>query len=63
MSLERSPLDEAKPNMKLLKKLKCQKRQRLTHFFNITHKYIINELRRSGLSVPIFLSMRKNCKI
>ena len=34
MSLERSPLDEAKKSIKPLKKWKCQKCQRLTHFFN-----------------------------
>ena len=32
--LERSSLDEAKKSIKLLKNWKCQKCQRLTHFFN-----------------------------
>ena len=34
MPLERSPLHEAKKSIKPLKKLKCKKCQRLTHFFN-----------------------------
>ena len=35
MSLERSPLDEGKKKgIKSLKKKKCQKCQRLIHFFN-----------------------------
>ena len=34
VSLERSPLDEAKKSIKALNKWKCQKCQRLTHFFN-----------------------------
>ena len=34
VSLERSPLDEAIKSIKVLKKQKCQKWQRLTQFFN-----------------------------
>ena len=33
VSLERSPLDEVDKSIKPLKKWKCQKCQRLTHFF------------------------------
>ena len=46
MSLERSPLDEAKKTMKPLKKYKCKKCQRLTHFFNkqlYIYIYIYNQ--------------------
>ena len=32
-------------------------------FFTYSHKYIINLLWKSGLSISIFLSMRKTCKI
>ena len=63
MALERSALDAAKTSTKPLKKLKCQKCQRLTHFLTYSHKYIINLLWKSGLGIPILLSMRKTCKI
>ena len=47
MSLERSPLDEAKKSVKPLKKWKCQKCQRLIHFFNkylyIHNKFVIKK--------------------
>ena len=51
------PLDEAETSIKLLKKLKCQKCQRLTHFLKkylyIHNKFVIE----SVLTLPIFLSM------
>ena len=47
VSLERSPLDEAKKSIKPLKKQKCKKCQRLIHFFNkevYTHnKFVIEK--------------------
>ena len=47
MSLEKSPLDEAKKSIKPLKKWKCQICQWLTHFFNkqlyIHNKFIIKK--------------------
>ena len=43
MSLERSPLDKAIKSIKPFKKQKCQKYQRLTHFFK-TQFYIHNKI-------------------
>ena len=46
MSLERSPVDEAKESILPLKKWKCQKFQRLTYFFKkqlYIHKFVIKK--------------------
>ena len=48
MSLERSLLDEAETSIKLLKKKKCQKCQRLAPFSTNNYIYIINLLLKVG---------------
>ena len=63
VSLERSPLDKEEKCIKPLKKWKCQKCQWLTHFLTNKYIYVINLLLKSGLTVAIFLLMRKTCKI
>ena len=52
VSFEKSPLDEVKKNIKILKKWKCQKCQRLTHFFNNRHKYIKKFVKEQWLAYP-----------
>ena len=60
VSLKRLPLDEVKKSIKQLKKQICKKFQRLTHFLNKELCiYIINFLLKSGLTIVIFLLMRK----
>ena len=47
VSLERSPLDEANKSIKPLRNRKCQKCQRLTHFFSkklyMDNKFVIEK--------------------
>ena len=47
MSLEGSSLDEVEKSAERLKRLKCQKSQRLTHFLNISYmhnKFVMEKL-------------------
>ena len=60
VSLERLPLDEVKKSIKQLRKQICKKFQRRTHFLNKElYIYIINFILKSGLTVVVFLLMRK----
>ena len=58
--MERYTLNEAKKSIKLLRKWQCQKRQRLTHFFNkqlyIHKKFVI----KNWLNHHVFFIGEKN---
>ena len=64
MSLEGSSLDEVEKSAERLKRLKCQKSQRLTHFLNILsymhNKFVMEKL---GKHPHIFINVKNLLKL
>ena len=68
LKMWKSPLDEAKTNIELLENykwlqmVKSEKSNGYCVYLIFSHRCLISLLRKSGLTVPIFLSTRKTYK-